>query len=145
MDNQIELLWRFSQEQEEVARYHDEERSKLTQYLLVVAAAAVGIAKVGEASLVVNLVLGAFVFVTGCVGFALVWQQSRRCTGSAKGANQYREQIRQLCPNLPPDKHRPHYTGPNAWLALNLLIALLGIAVIICVLLHHGVIRVTPG
>ena len=138
MDNQIELLWRFSQEQQEVARYHDEERSKLTQYLLVVAAAAVGIAKIGEASLVVNLVLGAFVFVTGCVGFALVWQQSDKCEGSADHANAYRAQIRKLCPDLPPDKHNPHYTGARAWLALNLLIALLGVAVIICVIVHYA-------
>ena len=144
MDNQIELLWRFSQEQEEVARYHDEERSKLTQYLLVVAAAAVGIAKIGEASLVVNLVLGAFVFLTGCVGIGLVWQQSHKCKGSAKGANQYREQIRKLCPDLPEDDHPPHYTGARAWVALHILIALLGIAVIVCVVLHHLGIRLTP-
>jgi hypothetical protein len=138
MDNQIELLWRFSQEQQAVARYHDEERSKLTQYLLVVAAAAVGIAKIGQASLFANVVLGVFVLLTGCVGLLLVRQQSRECKGSANCANVYRAQIRKLYPDLPADDHAPQYTGRRAWLALHLLIALLGVAVIICAFIHRA-------
>src|SRR6185503_11681418 len=133
MDDDLELLWRFSQEQQSIARYHDEERSKLTQYLLAVAAAAVGVAKIGQASPIVNIVLGAFFVLTGCVGFVLAKQQSQECEGGAKCADVYRSELRRRCRGLPSEDHVPQYTHRRPWLFLHALVALLGIALIICV------------
>jgi hypothetical protein len=109
MDAKLELLWRLTEEQQQLTRYHDEERSKLAQYLLVVAAAAVGVAKIGDLSLVINTVLGGFVVLTGCVRLILTVQQSHACAGGVECANKYRAKLLELCPDLPA-LSAPHYT-----------------------------------
>ena len=104
------------------------------------AAAAVGVTKIGVLSLFVNVVLGVFVIVTGFVGLLLTKQYSRECEEGASCANLYRERLlaklRALSPAVSAEDHALKYSAAWPWYVLHGLVMGLGVALLVCGYIH---------
>lgn len=138
LETRIDLLWRLHDDHQQMARHHDAQRSTLTGYVLFLAAAAVGVAKIGEVSTLVTVVLAIFVAILGIVGVKLVKVHSAECADQNSCANKYRLEIESLIPSLAGDEPAAKDRYPNAspWHVLNLLVIGLGLALVACAYLH---------
>lgn len=139
MNARLELLWRFYDDHQRMARHHDSQRATFTQYILILAAAAAGVAKLGEFSLVVNSVLALFVTGIGGVGMWTTYRLSRACSSQKGCGNEYLSKIQRLLPSLmigqqPEAAHKD--SGRSPWYILHGLVVLLGGALLFCTYLH---------
>ena len=139
MRARLELLWRFYDDHQRMARHHDGQRATFTQYILILAAAAAGVAKLGEFSLVVNSVLALFVMGIGGVGMWTTHRLSQACKSQKGCGNEYLSKLQHLLPSLMIGEHpeRTHKdSGRGPWHVLNGLVLLLGAALLLCTYLH---------
>lgn len=139
MNARLELLWRFYDDHQRMARHHDGQRATFSQYILILAAAAAGVAKLGEFSLFVNSVLAFFVMGIGGVGMWTTHRLSQACKSQKGCGNEYLCKIQRLLPSLmigenPEATHKD--SGPWPWHVLNGLVLLLGAALLLCTYLH---------
>ena len=135
MDADVELRWRLYEDHQKMARHHDSQRATFTQYILILAAAATGVAKLGEFVEVVNAVLGFFVVGAGLVGFWTTWRLCEACREEKKCGNDHLSELRQIVPSLKPDSPHPD-SGRWPWQTLHGLVVILGIAILVCTFLH---------
>ena len=141
MNARLELLWRFYDDHQQMARHHDSQRATFTQYILILAAAAVGVAKLGEFSPIVNSVLAVFVMGIGAVGTWTTHRLSQACTSEKGCGNRYLGKVQHLLPSLMigEQSERIHEDrGGGPWYVLNGLVLLLGAALLLCTYLHSG-------
>jgi hypothetical protein len=139
MNARLELLWRIYDDHQLMARHHDSQRATFSQYILILAAAAAGVAKLGEFSPIVNSVLAIFVMGIGGVGIWTTHRLSKACTSQKGCGHEYLRKIEGILPSLMIDQlpelpHRDSGRGP--WHTLHGLVVLLGAALLLCTYLH---------
>lgn len=139
MNARLELLWRIYDDHQLMARHHDSQRATFSQYILILAAAAAGVAKLGDFSPIVNSVLAIFVMGIGGVGMWTTHRLSRACTSQKGCGHTYLSKLESLLPSLmieqlPETPHQDSGSGP--WYILHALVVLLGGALLFCTYLH---------
>lgn len=138
LPTRLELLWRLYDQHQQMARHHDSQRATICQYILILAAAAVGIAKIGDFSPIVNSVLALFVVGIGGIGALLTRQLSSACASQQNCGSKYLAELKTIVPTLGIEEPEttPGYVAPQPWYIINILVAMLGLAILACVYVH---------
>ena len=126
-----ELLWRMYEDHRLAVRHSDQQRSKITDCMLVLAAAAVGLIKFGGTSEEINIILAAFVVMIGIFGIILTDQHTNACNEQKDCVNKYKEALKALHPKviISPDlKEQARFKNPWFWIHVGIL--LLGLALL---------------
>ena len=133
----METLLALYHEQTGQARHHENQRATVTNYVLVVAGAILGLVNV-EALRSAQGALGCYLIIVGCFGAAVTAKHYERNRYHARLAGRYRHQIEALQPEVAIDRDEvrkdqrrdfPFFHGERLWkywVTLHLMVAGLG-------------------
>lgn len=151
MPNDSEILWNIYQEHCEWERHHEQQRASATNLLLAIAAGVLSVVTFDGEFSHSDLPLTIFVIIQGFFGALFVSKQYERFRTHQQRANEYRDALDALHPNIRIKSLRsvadekigeqyPHLRRirlHKLWLALHLLIAIFGIVLTLMILLEH--------
>lgn len=147
MSEAIETLLALYREQTDQARHHEDQRATMTNYVLVLAGAVLGLVNV-ERLQAAQGPLGCFLVVVGCFGAAVTAKHYERNRYHARLAGRYRSQIEALQPGAAIDReaaraeHRKEFPFMHGerlwkyWVTLHVVVA--GLGAILAVLALRG-------
>ena len=130
-----ELLWRMYEDHRLSARHFDEQRSKITDCMLVLTAAAVGLIKFGSMAGWVDIILASFIIMISVFGMVLISQRTGECNQQRNCAIDYKKKLHSEFKDVILEDSMPikygKYSSP--WFYIHVAIGILGAALLLMV------------
>jgi hypothetical protein len=139
MEDRTEILWRAYQSHLSSSQHYEEQRSKITQAVLILSGAVLALLKLGEPNMFVGTLVAAYLIVVGSFGAFFTHRTAKECNVERNCAQDYLEKLALAVPNTFEEMEMEEPSFPILpWLLVHGLVVVLGILILIYGLNHEG-------